>query len=258
MEMDFMKCVIAIGLLNAALLAGVLVKKDVVVHAAAGGGGVPAGNGDVNGDGKYDITDAVYYLNWQFLAGPEPVAIVSPPPAGSGLPATGQTKCYDSTGAQIPCDNGRCPGQDGFYQASCMNKSRFVDNGDGTVSDTCMGLMWQKNTADANADGRIDGKDNITWCDALNFCDNLEFAGFDDWRLPNVRELQSIVDYGRKDPAIDPVFGAASAVYWSSTSVDSRAVFAWLVHFFDGPVFYVSDGPAKGGSGYVRAVRTAP
>ena len=79
--------------------------------------------------------------------------------------------------------------------------NNFVDNGDGTVSDLATGLMWQK--AD---DGT--GKD---WAEALDYAENLELASKTDWRLPNAKELQSIVDYSRSpqtsnSPAIDPVF----------------------------------------------------
>jgi len=77
----------------------------------------------------------------------------------------------------------------------------FVDNTNGTVSDLSTGLMWQK--AD---DGT--GRD---WAEALEYAENLELASKTDWRLPNAKELQSIVDYSRSpqtsnSPANDPVF----------------------------------------------------
>lgn len=80
-------------------------------------------------------------------------------------------------------------------------KNIFVDNGDGTVSDNATGLMWQK--AD---DGK--GRD---WEESLAYAENLELASHSDWRLPNAKELQSIVDYTRSpqttnSPAIDPMF----------------------------------------------------
>ena len=80
-------------------------------------------------------------------------------------------------------------------------KNNFIDNEDGTISDLSTGLMWQK--AD---DGK--GKD---WEEALSYAENLELANHSDWRLPNAKELQSIVDYSRspqttKSPAINPVF----------------------------------------------------
>ncbi|MDV7139767.1 DUF1566 domain-containing protein [Maribacter sp. TH_r10] len=77
----------------------------------------------------------------------------------------------------------------------------FVDNGDGTVSDHATGLMWQK------ADDGV-ARD---WEEALAYAENLELATHSDWRLPNAKELQSIVDYTRSpqttnSPAIDPIF----------------------------------------------------
>lgn len=176
-----------------------------------------------------------------------------------GLPDTGMTKCYNQAGAEGPCDDAICPGQDGLYATGCSSEGRFTDNGDGTVSDNCTGLMWEQDTADTNGDAMIDAADQVPWCKALSYCENLSFAGHDDWRLPSVRELESIVDYGRFNPSIDPVFVALSFYYWSSTSIAINPARVWYVVFDFGYVF---------GSGktfndktfdvYVRAVRAAP
>ena len=147
-----------------------------------------------------------------------------------------------------------CSGQDGFYTTECPSGGRFVDNGDGTVTDNCTGLMWQKGTADVNGDGQSTVRDNVPWCDALAYCENLSFADHDDWRLPNVRELQSIVDYGRVQPSIDPVFGALPSFYWSSTSYADYPALAWLVVFGYGHVAVDSKVYVYP----VRAVRTGP
>lgn len=207
----------------------------------------PCCNGDVNGDGHMDLSDAIYLLTYLFADGGEPAVIEW---AGCGenrpLPATGQTKCYDASGLEIDCNSEAYPGQDGFYQKGCSMAGRFVDNGNGTVTDHCTGLMWQQATADINKDGQIvESDDRITWAEALRYCDALEFAGHDDWRLPNVRELQSLVDYGRSGPAIDPVFSVESEWYWSSTTVLVLiSVFlpgiddAWYVGFNLGHMFY--------------------
>ncbi len=102
----------------------------------------------------------------------------------------------------------------------------FADNGDGTVTDEATGLMW------AQADNGV----GLNWEDALAWVDqkNLEnHLGYADWRLPDVKELQSIVDYTRSpetsgSAAIDPVFQATVvtniagqadyAFYWSGTT----------------------------------------
>jgi hypothetical protein len=99
----------------------------------------------------------------------------------------------------------------------------FVDNGDGTVTDAASGLMWQQ----------ADSGEGMDWQAALAYCEALDTTGYDDWRLPNAKELQSLVDYGRSpettgSAALDPLFGATPitneagqvdyAAYWSSTT----------------------------------------
>lgn len=117
----------------------------------------------------------------------------------------------------------------------------FHDNGDGTITDRATGLIWMKK----------DSGKAMTWGEALAYAENLSYAGHDDWRLPNVKELQSIVDYTRapdarppapKGPAIDPIFDMTDteAWYWSSTPfIESnealyvcfgRALSAWKEH----------------------------
>ena len=138
-------------------------------------------------------------------------------------------------------------------------EGRLVDNGDGTVTDTCTSLMWQKETADVDGNGTIGSEDAPNWQNALQYGENLTLAGHTDWRLPKVRELESIVDYGRNRPAIDPVFGTVISAtdpvyYWSSsTAVRNWGVAAWMVDFSDGiRIFDDKTRPY-----YVRAVRDA-
>jgi hypothetical protein len=94
----------------------------------------------------------------------------------------------------------------------------FRDNGDGTITDRATGLMWMKKDS-----GRP-----MNWAEALAYAENLSHAGYTDWRLPNVKELQTVVDYRRapdarppapRGPAIDPVFDVTKeeSWYWSST-----------------------------------------
>lgn len=87
-------------------------------------------------------------------------------------------------------------------------KNNFEANGDGTVSDLATGLMWQQADDGVSRD----------WEEALGYAENLELAGHADWRLPNAKELQSIVDYSRSpqtihSPAIDPVFETTEIDY---------------------------------------------
>ena len=102
--------------------------------------------------------------------------------------------------------------------------NNFVDNEDGTITDLASGLMWQ--TAD---DGNA-----RDWEESLAYAEGLELAGKGDWRLPNAKELQSIVDYSRSpqtstSPAIDPLFGTTEIkdpdgnpgqypFFWTSTT----------------------------------------
>ena len=250
-----MKYAIVVLLCVGCLLAG-RYWQEVDVHAQEAN--CATKNGDVNGDDLLDMSDAIAILGNLFLgeAAPVPVCETQGP---SGLPDTGQTKCYGAEGNEIPCDSATCAGQDGFYATGCAREGRFVaiDNFDDTVTDTCTGLMWQKDTGN--------DRNTLNWCAALEYCENLTFAGHEDWRLPNVRELQSIVDYGRNPWSIDPVFGASPNFYWSSTSVapcldvgrcadDGHPGSAWFVDFLLGGV----DIDLRVGRHYVRAVRTAP
>ncbi len=66
-------------------------------------------------------------------------------------------------------------------------RNDFHDNGDGTITDHATGLMWQK----------VDSGQGMDWGHALSYAANLKLAGHTDWRLPNAKELQSIVDYTR-------------------------------------------------------------
>ncbi len=95
--------------------------------------------------------------------------------------------------------------------------NNFVDNGDGTITDSATGLMWMK----------ADSPTAMNWEQSLDYAENLDSAGYDDWRLPDAKELQSIVDYTRapdavnpasQGPALDPVFDLADAETWAWTS----------------------------------------
>lgn len=210
---------------------------------AAGINGIPAGNGDVNADGYYDQSDAIYLLQWVFLGGPEPVSIACTACPGKAIPRTGQSSCFDALGSLFDCSSSDYPGQDGHHQPGCPMEGRFEENGDGTVTDNCTGLQWQMLTAQNIYD----------WQGALKYCDRLTLAGQNNWRLPNVRELQSIIDFGRYNPAVDPVFQTSSGGYWSSSSVSGSPGKAWYITGRDGLV--IGHDGVKSLPFYVRAVR---
>jgi hypothetical protein len=126
-----------------------------------------------------------------------------------------------------------------FYSPAIAN---LQSRGNGTVTDLRTGLIWQQ--AEIG---------EMTWTQALTYCQNLSLGGFNDWRLPNCIELQSIVDFSKRYPAIDTrAFpGALPACYWSSTPYALHSGIAWLVDFNDGIVSY----GLKSSYYFVRAVR---
>lgn len=134
--------------------------------------------------------------------------------------------------------------------------SRYRDNNDGTVTDTVTCLQWQKSPMTASG-----GYDNpMTWQAALSASENLNLAGHSDWRLPNLNELHSLVDYSRANPAIDPVFNGVDNVeaYWSSTTgIPGNTSAAWQIYFTFGNDlggYEVSQIKTEYG-GFARAVR---
>lgn len=152
---------------------------------------------------------------------------------GFGLPWTGQITVYQN-------------GDDGFYQKGytltrpivkgAAGNTRFVDNLDGTVTDLATGLMFVQ---DPFTDIPVFGVTS-NWANAIINCEALNFAGYNDWRLPNVKELMSIVDYGSSSPAIDaPIFpNCKSDFYWTSTTLDYDNDYAFEVYFGTGRVLY--------------------
>jgi hypothetical protein len=183
------------------------------------------------------------------------------PPAVADAPVeqTGQTQCWNASGNPIDCAG---TGQDGEIQAGHpLPRPRFVDQGDGAVEDKLTDLIWLKNA---------DCFSFQTWQAALNAANNLaddpastttdcglsDGSVVGDWRLPNVKELQSLIHFGFFNPALSNALGTAkwtegnafsgvqSTGYWSSTT---NAVFpdhAWFVHLYDGSTFAVDkDSP---------------
>ena len=124
----------------------------------------------------------------------------------------------------------------------------YVDNGDGTVSDLGTGLMWQQSD-----DGVY-----RTWKEALAYCENATLAGYSDWRLPNIRELETIVDDTCYNPSIDTNYfmSVKSYYYWSGSTVAVSPNYAWYVYFYDG---YVNNYyKTYNYNFYVRCVRSGP
>jgi len=147
---------------------------------------------------------------------------------------TGQTESYH-------------PGDDGDVKAGVpWSNPRFTDHGDGTVSDNLTGLMWTK---DANLPansihlrhkivGILDVK---TSQGALEYVDTMNTGagtyGYNDWRLPNIKEIRSLVDYSRHACALPqehPFINVKSNFYWSSSPCKHQFSLAWIVNMRDG------------------------
>ncbi len=131
----------------------------------------------------------------------------------------------------------------------------YKNNGDGTVTDTSTGLMWQQTGYDITK----------TWEEALLYCEvelnsGLGFGGYRDWRMPNIKELRNLVDRSRYNPAINTgdFPDTVPSFYWSSTTPYHGTDYAWGVYFSFGVDHYnhkVGGVDDRLGGGYVRAVR---
>ncbi len=98
------------------------------------------------------------------------------------------------------------------FLLACASAARagYIDNLDGTVTDTGTGLMWQQATAPGT----------YTWEQALVYCENLDLATHTDWRLPTAKELDSLTDNTQYNPAINTTYfpDTVASYYWSSTT----------------------------------------
>ena len=110
---------------------------------------------------------------------------------------TGQTTCYNTNGNQISCPSSgnALYGQDANYTGLTPS---YENNKDGTITDLNSGLMWQQ-TPDTNGNGTIDANDKLSYVEALSAASASTYAGYDDWRLPTIKELYSLIDFSGRD-----------------------------------------------------------
>ena len=122
--------------------------------------------------------------------------------------------------------------------------THFTDNNDGTILDNLTNLVWQKTSI----------SDTLTWEKALQYAENLTFAGASDWRLPNIKELNSINDESTNAPSANKVFfpNIKSGRYWSSTTQKGQIQNAWYNDFQN---FGITSYFAKTKGYYVICVR---
>jgi hypothetical protein len=161
---------------------------------------------------------------------------------------TGQDKCYNNSSEMIcSAPEEDFYGQDAQYAelGYCIPKSYTVSGTapEEIVTDNNTGLQWQRTLPGST----------YTWQNAINYCSNLTYGGHSDWRLPSVEELETLVDYGRYNPAIDTdAFpGTPSSRFWSSSSYVDDPNGAWHVDFGNGYV----DNYNKTGNGNAGCVR---
>jgi hypothetical protein len=184
---------------------------------------------------------------------------------------TNQNACYDDDGWEITCPG---PGEP-FYGQDAQNagiQPAYQDNGDGTVTDLSTGLMWQQTP---------DLENKSTWSEAVAGAATLGLAGYDDWRLPSIKELYSLMDFSGitamdaagSTPYLDTdyfdfAFGDTSAgermidaQYCSSTEYVSTTMFGshtvFGVNFADGRIKGYGTSDPDGGEKtfFVRYVR---
>ncbi|MEI6209707.1 MAG: DUF1566 domain-containing protein [Desulfuromonadales bacterium] len=157
------------------------------------------------------------------------------------LPKTGQKTSY-------------VPGDDGALQkgAPWSPATRFTDNGDGTVTDNLTGLIWLKNAnctdtvaGIANAYGYLAWAEAITWSNGLKngICGLSDGSKAGDWRLPNRKELLSLVDRSAISPSLPAGYSSyfngvqTNNYYWSSSTYAGNSTDAWNVYLKNGFVF---------------------
>ena len=168
--------------------------------------------------------------------------------APADQPETGQTTCYDVvTNLATPCAG---TGQDGEHRAGVAWPVPRFAVGTGAmldcVTDNLTGLMWVRSPSTTLA----------TWANALTGANNLTLCGFSDWRLPNINELESLVNSEAANPATflngQGFTSVQASNYWSSSSsAGSPASDAWIVRMLDGYVAATN----KSGSDSVWPVR---
>jgi hypothetical protein len=162
--------------------------------------------------------------------------IISPDdhqPAMKGYVQTGQTACYDTEGHEIACEGS---GQDGESRRGVpWPEPRFELQGE-TVLDRLTGLIWTRNAGCAEFP--------VTWREALDLAAGMNRQGsfgFNDWRLPNRRELRSLMSLQARKPALPddhPFLTVFSGWYWTSTSAAVNTAYAWYVHLEGARMFY--------------------
>ncbi|MCH7666337.1 MAG: DUF1566 domain-containing protein [Acidobacteria bacterium] len=172
----------------------------------------------ISADGMIESTSGGFKFPDGSVQGSAAVA-GSAPVEDTGVDAT---QCFDEDGNSRSCTG---TGEDGELQRGVTWPTpRFSDKLDGTVRDNLTRLIWLQ---DANCPSATKiWQAALDWVDDLNTmsiaCTNYTAMTYSDWRLPNIKELLSLVDYGELNPALPlwhPFMDVQSSFYWSSSSV---------------------------------------
>lgn len=157
--------------------------------------------------------------------------VVWPVAGESGvLPQTGQKQCFDAVGAVIDCAGaGKFSGQDGELQRGvAWPTPRFTETDDG-IQDRLTGLVWAR---------KADLAGLTNWEQALQAVDRLAQEQGKDWRLPNINELESLVDASQHSPALpaEHPFEGTGEAYWSSTTSAYESGWSYCLYLHKGAV----------------------
>ncbi|MDM8520772.1 DUF1566 domain-containing protein [Anaerolineales bacterium HSG6] len=130
-----------------------------------------------------------------------PTATTAPSTQSYPVVDTNQTKCYDNASeSSCPSSGASFYGQDAQHTG---NQPSYTDNDNNTITDNVTGLMWQK-SADTDGDGDIDANDKLTWTNLQAYPNTLNaqnYGGHNDWRLPTIKELYSLILFSGTDPS---------------------------------------------------------
>ena len=213
-------------------------------------------------------------------------------PRSSLLTKTGITLCRNASANDYACGWLLGLWSDSQVQAGReMSYTLLNQNGEQCIQDNVTGLIWEQKTtddglhevgwrytwfnSDVSSNGGFEGSqdprdeyftesicgNSLTKCNTeayITALNQANYCGYSDWRMPSIGELGSIVDYGRKEQTINPIFGnirdekEGGLWYWSSSPDAKNDIYAWAVGFYFGD----SASIHKSDFHYVRAVRS--
>jgi len=208
---------------------------------------------------KLFATIVIFIISFGAYAGENnPLSMLQNDEVLAGIVNPLDSTCYDWRGKIIPCDFTK------RYAEVLYDKPipvyRFIDNKDGTVTDSMTNLIWLKNP---NCFGMLDWKSAVQAAKGLKegkcgpdptfVLSDGSSAG--DWRLPTMKELCTLIDFSRREPALPnghKFWFVPPGYHWSATTQDYYSEMAWIVYFESGTTCYEH---IKNHAGYVWPVR---